>query len=180
MPGGRITTEALTEPVEAALTAAYGAGHWIVGTSGSALYLNRDLVREKHLDEAVVEVAAARAVAAVPHVARVFTREQLLRGDVPPDRETQRILRGFHAARSGDLEILLEPYWIREAKGTTHGSPYEYDAHIPLVLMGPGILPGSYLGGVALNDLAPTLAALLGVEPPSGSAGRVLTEALTR
>jgi predicted AlkP superfamily pyrophosphatase or phosphodiesterase len=180
MPGGRIAAAAITEPVEAALASLYGAGHWIAGRAGSALYLNQDLVREKHLDEALVEGAAAQAVAAVPHVARVFTREQLLRGAVPPDPASQRVLRGFHAGRSGDLEILLEPYWMREAKGTTHGSPYEYDAHIPLILMGPGIAPGSYLSAVALNDLAPTLAALLGVEPPSGSVGRVLTEALTR
>ena len=62
--------------------------------------------------------------------------------------------------------------------GATHGTPYGYDAHIPLILMGPGIAPGTYREHVALNDLAPTLAAILGVEPPSGAQGRVLTEAL--
>ena len=51
--------------------------------------------------------------------------------------------------------------------------------HIPLVLRGPRIKPGTYAGHVALNDLAPTLAALLEVEPPAGSSGRVLTEALS-
>ena len=88
-------------------------------------------------------------------------------------------MRGFNAQRSGDLEIILEPFWMRSATGTTHGSPYNYDAHIPLVLMGPRIKAGTYSDHVALNDLAPTLTTIVGVDPPSGSSGRVLTEALT-
>jgi arylsulfatase A-like enzyme len=89
-----------------------------------------------------------------------------------------RVVRGFNAQRSGDLEIILEPYWMRQATGTTHGTPYNYDAHIPLILMGRAIKPGRYAGRVALNDLAPTLASLIDVDAPNGSSGRVLTEAL--
>ena len=114
----------------------------------------------------------------VPHVARVYTRDQLLLGNVATDRIGSRVLRGFNAQRSGDLEIILEPYWMRQAEGTTHGTPYNYDAHIPLILMGHRIRPGEYSDNVALNDLAPTLATLVGVEIPAGSSGRVLTEAL--
>ena len=83
-------------------------------------------------------------------------------------------LRGFNPQRSGDLEILLEPYWMRAAQGTTHGTPYNYDAHIPLILMGRRIKAGEYYNHVALNDLAPTIATIVGVEIPSGSSGRVL------
>jgi hypothetical protein len=130
------------------------------------------------LDPAEVRRVAAGAAVKVPRVARVYTRDQLLRGDVPNDRIGSRVLRGFNAQRSGDLEIILEPYWIRQATGTTHGTPYSYDAHIPLIVMGRRINPGEYSGHVALNDLAPTLAALIGVEIPAGSSGRVLTEAV--
>jgi arylsulfatase A-like enzyme len=115
---------------------------------------------------------------AVPHVARVYTRDQLQRGEVSNDRVGQRVLRGFNPQRSGDLEILLEPYWMRQATGTTHGTPYNYDSHIPLILMGSRIKAGEYSDHVALNDLAPTLATIAGVEIPGGSSGRVLTEAL--
>ena len=179
MPGGRVTTGDLTAPVEAALTLAYGPGKWVEGTAGSALYLNRALIREKKLAEAEVQARAARALMDQPHVARVFTREELRRGQVPLDPVSRRVLRGFHVQRSGDLDVVLEPYWMREAKGTTHGTPYSYDTHIPLVLLGPGIRPGRYDQAVALNDLAPTLATLLSVETPSGSVGRVLDEALS-
>ena len=87
-------------------------------------------------------------------------------------------MRGEHLTRSGDIEVILDPYWMRAARGTTHGTPYAYDAHIPLVFMGPGIKAGHYDGNVALNDLAPTLATMLSVETPGGSQGRVLTEML--
>jgi hypothetical protein len=178
MPGGRMKTADLADPVGAALTAAYGPGKWVVGTAGSGLYLNRALIRDKNLDEAEVQGRAARVLSDAPHVARVFTRAQLLLGQVGSDSASRRVLRGFHAQRSSDVEVLLEPYWIRADKGTTHGTPYSYDSHIPLVLLGPGIRPGRYDRAVALNDLAPTLATLLAVETPSGNAGRVLDEAL--
>jgi predicted AlkP superfamily pyrophosphatase or phosphodiesterase len=178
MPGGRMTTRELFDPLQGALTARFGEGKWLLSTAGSSPYFNYDLIAQLKLDASDVRRFAAEAVAKVPHVARVYTRDQLLRGDVPRDRIGSRVLRGFNAQRSGDLEIILEPYWIRRADGTTHGTPYSYDAHIPLILMGPRIKPGEYADPAALNDLAPTLATIAGVEIPAASAGRVLTEAL--
>lgn len=178
MPGGRITAKELFDPMQQALAAAFGDGNWLLATAGSSPYLNDGLIEKKRLDPSAVRRVAAAAAASVPHVARVYTRDQLLRGEVANDRIGNRLVRGFNARRSGDLEIILEPYWIRQAQGATHGTPYSYDAHIPLVLMGRRIKPGEYAEAVALNDLAPTLATLAGVEIPSGSVGRVLTEAL--
>jgi len=177
LPGGRMTTAELFGPIERALSTRFGAGKWLMATAGSSPYLNYELIDTLHLDPSEVRRVAAAAAAGVPHVARVYTRDQLLRGEVQNDRVGSRVLRGFNAQRSGDLEIILEPYWMRQAQGTTHGTPYNYDAHIPLILMGRGIKPGLYSDQAALNDLAPTLATLLGVEIPSGSSGRVLTEA---
>ena len=178
LPGGRITSKELFGPIEQALAARYGAGQWIQATAGSSPYLNYGLFTASRVDAAEARQVAAAAAAGAPHVARVYTRDQLLRGDVAQDRIGQRVLRGFNAQRSGDLEIILEPYWMRQATGTTHGTPYSYDAHIPLILMGPRVKAGIYGEHVALNDLAPTLSAVLGVETPAGSSGRVLTEAI--
>jgi hypothetical protein len=178
LPGGRMKADQLFGPIEAALAAKYGAGKWIVATAGTSPYLNDALISEKHLDPAEVRRTAAAAAATAPHVARVYTRDQLLAGQVVDDTIGRRIARSENLARSGDLEIVLEPYWMRASSGTTHGTPYAYDAHIPLVFMGPGIRPGHYDVTVALNDLAPTVATLLAVETPSGSQGRVLTEML--
>jgi hypothetical protein len=175
---GRMAASELFEPIQRALETTYGAGKWVVSTAGSSPYLNYELMATLKVDPADVRRTAAAAAAAVPHVARVYTRDQLQRGEVSTDRVAQRVLRGFNAQRSGDLEIVLEPYWMRQTTGTTHGTPYNYDAHIPLILMGSRIKAGEYSDHVALNDLAPTVATLLHVETPAGSSGRVLTEAI--
>jgi predicted AlkP superfamily pyrophosphatase or phosphodiesterase len=176
LPGGRLKGEDLFLPIESALKARFGEGQWILSTAGTSPYLNHPLIAEKKLDPAAVRRVAAAAAAAVPHVARVYTREQLLAGEVVPDSIGRRIARSYQIARSGDLEIVLDPYWMRASTGTTHGTPYSYDAHVPLVFMGPGIRPGRYDATVALNDLAPTLATMLSIETPAGSQGRVLAE----
>jgi len=178
LPGGRLTNKELFGAIELALTARFGDGKWLMATAGSSPYLNYALIEEKQLDPAEVRRVAAAAAMKVPHVARVYTRDQLLRAEVVSDLIGTRVLRGFNAQRSGDLEVILEPYWMRQATGTTHGSPYNYDAHIPLIVMGRRVKTGTYPGRVALNDLAPTLAALIDVDAPAGSSGRVLTEAL--
>jgi len=178
LPGGRMTTKELFDPIQQALIEKFGPGKWLMATAGSSPYLNYELIESLHLDPVEVRRVAAAAALKVPHVARVYTRDQLLRGEVGNDRVASRVLRGFNSERSGDLEIILEPFWMRQAEGTTHGTPYNYDAHIPLILMGSRIAPGEYDQQVALNDLAPTLATLIHVEIPAGSSGRVLTEAL--
>ena len=66
-----------------------------------------------------------------------------------------------------------------DPQGTTHGSPWTYDTHVPLLWLGAGVAPGTYAEPVAVTDLAPTLSALLGVDPPNGSQGRVLREMLS-
>jgi hypothetical protein len=178
LPGGRMTSKDLSGPIQEALEKRYRRGDWVLGMAGSSPYLNHELIDRLRLDPEEVRRVAAAAVATVPNVARVYTRDQLIRGEVPNDLLGRRVLNGFHASRSGDLEILLDPYWIRSTSGTTHGTPYVYDAHIPLILMGPRIKAGQYGRHAALNDLAPTLATLVGVAAPSGSSGRVLTEAI--
>ena len=113
-----------------------------------------------------------------PHVYRVYTRTQLLAGKYGSDLVSTRIANGFYPGRSGDVITVLEPYWIFGAKDTTHGAPFGYDTHLPLIFAGAGIKRGVYDQTVAINDIAPTLATILGIETPSGSTGRVLTEML--
>lgn len=178
MPGGRFSGAALDAAIQGALDDRFGKAKWLLA-SGASVYLDHAVIEARRLDAALVRRVAADAARRVSHVARVYTREDLL-GGLADDRVSQRVARSYHAGRSGDIEIVLEPYWIRNASGTTHGSPYGYDAHIPLILMGPGVAAGTYHARAAMNDVAPTLAALLRTETPAGSSGRVLVEALTK
>jgi hypothetical protein len=74
----------------------------------------------------------------------------------------------------------LSPYLLPEPKpeGTTHGSPWSYDTHVPVLWLETGIRPGAYKGSISVTDIAPTLSSLLRIRAPSGSQGRVLKEML--
>jgi len=176
MPGGRMTEGQVLKAIQAALSAKYGQADWLIGKSGPAPYFNLDVINQKKLSREEVEEVAARAVRELPHVYRVYTRSQLRTGSLLDDFVDRRVRAGFNARRGSDLFIVAEPYWLFEQAGTSHGTPYNYDAHVPLIFMGPGIKPGHYDMKVAVNDGAPTLATMLEVETPSGAAGRVLYE----
>ena len=176
MPGGRLPARAVRDAVQAALKAKFGNGQWIANSDGEVFYFNREAIASRGLREADVERVAADAAAAVPHVFRVYTREQLLSGAAIEDRITRAMERGFYPSRSGDLFVLLEPYWNPSARDTTHGTGFGYDTHVPVIFMGPQIKPGRYDREILPNDIAPTLATLLDVETPSGSIGRALVE----
>lgn len=176
MPGGRMPAAIVKDTVQAALVKKYGEGNWIVSPGEYAIYLNLDLIREKNLDRAAVNQTAAEAALTVPHVVRAYTREQLMNGTIQGDLVGHRLMNGFNVRRGADVFVLLEPYWLSGAHGTSHGTPYGYDAHVPVIFMGPGIKAGRFDETAAVNDVAPTLATLLGVETPSGSSGRVLAE----
>ena len=179
MPGGRMPEGVVLNAIEKALSARYGAGQWVLGSSGPAPYLNYALISEKKLDLEEVQNTAAAAVREIPHIYRVYTRAEMRRGGGIGDLVDRRVRAGFHYQRSSDLFVVSEPYWLFERSGTSHGTPYNYDSHVPVIFMGAGIKSGRYNFHIAVNDIAPTLATVLDVEIPSGSAGRVLNEMLS-
>jgi hypothetical protein len=130
------------------------------------------------VDPAEVEAAAAAVLRGYEHIARVYTRTQLLNDAVQSDPVGTALRNGFNAQRSGNLVMVLEPYWTTVATGANHGTPYDYDTHVPTLFLGSRIKAGHYDSNVAPNDIAPTLATILEIETPSGSSGRVLTEML--
>jgi len=178
MPGGRLSESSLADLIQDTLTKKYGPGKWVAGNAGAtAPYFNRALIEKLKLSEADVEKTAADAVRAMPHIFRVYTADELAAGQVPDDPFSKAVLNGYYAGRSGDLFIIPENYYlIGGSSGTTHGTPFNYDTHVPVIFMGTGIRAGHYYGRIAVNDIAPTLAAIAGVEQPSGSVGRVLRE----
>lgn len=178
MPGGRLSNGPFVKKINDALTARFGPGDWLIPGAVSSAYLNLALIAKYKADPAEVERVAADAIRNEPHIARVYTRHQLENGEVQQDSISRAVSLSFYGPRSGDLYIVPEPYYMFDASGTTHGLPYNYDNHVPLMMLGPGIKAGTYARPVAVNDIAPTLAVILGVTDPSGSVGTPLAEIL--
>ena len=180
MPGGRISDKLVLDKVREALSARYGAGPWVISSNGPEPYLNRELIRRKKLDLTEVLDVAAEAVRELPHVFRVYSSARLTLGEAPFDPVDRRVRNGFDSRRAPDLFVVPDPYWMFSTAGTTHGTPFNYDTHVPVIFMGPGIKPGIYHQTIIPNDIAPTLATLLEIEVPRGSVGRALHEILTK
>ena len=176
MPGGRLINAVLVQKMSAALVKRFGPGKWLIPGPISMPYLNQELIASHKLDAAEVEHVAAQAISSEPHIERVYTKHDLLSGRVQQDSISRAVSLGFYGPRSGDLIVIQEPYYLFDATGTSHGTPYDYDNHVPIIFLGPGVKAGTYARAVAVNDIAPTLANMLGVETPAGSVGHILSE----
>ena len=181
MPGDAVFVD-LEDLVRSALVKRFGPGTYTAGSVDNVIYLDYKTLAAKKLDPSAVYRVAAEALFAVPqaHVARVLTRDQLEQG-IAGDPVAGAVENGFYPARSGDIIVLFDPYYllpIRDPTKTTHFTPYNYDTHVPVIFFGTGVKPGWHQERIQVNDIAPTLATLMDVEPPSGAFGRVLTEVL--
>jgi arylsulfatase A-like enzyme len=175
LPGGRADKTQYTKTVSDALETRFGAGNWIIGGWENGFYLNYDLIREKKIKESDVEAEAAHAVSQLPYVERVYTRTELMHRQAMASTIDDYVARSFFPERGPDVYVVLKPYWLMGGgSGTSHGSPYNYDTHVPLIFFGEDIKPGVYTDRVGISDVAPTLAAYLHIQQPSGSVGHVL------
>ena len=176
-------TEALDKtPAIAALKQRFGIGEALIEAYNQPyLYLNRDLIREKGLDQAEVEAAVAEELVKFDGVAAAVSSTALRTASLPDTLLMRAILRNFHPKRSGDIYVVFEPnMFISDFDGlavaSTHGSPWRYDTFVPVIFAGAGLKPGIVSRPITPYDVAPTLANVLGVKPPSGAIGDPLPE----
>ncbi|PZP30181.1 MAG: alkaline phosphatase [Roseateles depolymerans] len=173
---GRFSVGPSLAIVNAGLKSRFGVDKLARDFSAAGLLLNERLILESGLNYAEVQAAARDELLKLPGVAAVFTREQLLGDDrTTPHLEAMR--KSFDPTRAASLQIVLKPYWLMSWRpgGSSHGTPYEYDQHVPLLFWGPGYVGrGEVKTPVEVADLAPTLAGLIGIPAPAQSQGRDL------
>jgi hypothetical protein len=94
-----------------------------------------------------------------------------------PQQVKDMLANGYSPKRSGDIQFIFKPQWFDGwDRGTTHGVWNPYDSHIPLIWYGTGIKPGKLYREVYMTDIAPTLAAMLQIQMPNASIGKVIEE----
>lgn len=172
----RIGNSPQKDAVEKALDAAFGADDWTLAHVEDAIYLDWTAYARRGVTAAQAERAAVAALERMPGVHACYTRSQIVEGRLPQTPDARAVTLGFHRRNSGDVVIVAEPFWSpdRGPQSTTHGSPWSYDARVPLLFGGGGVAVRRVRARVSTLDLAPTLADLLGIAQPSGSTGRVL------
>ena len=184
VPAGYFTEEReLIDMLNAHLAKVFGAGKekLVLAYSNRQVYLDRDLIRSK-LSASVADVQreAADFLLTLPGVADAVTATELSGAEFTTGPRAL-VENGFNRKRSGDVAVIMEPVWIEYKarygkRGTTHGAPYTYDTHVPLIFYGWKIRRGSSMRPVSVTDAAPTVSALLGVPFPNGATGNPLVE----
>ena len=178
---GRVNAGALVAALNVALAAKYGHEKLAIAQSAPNFHLDYAAIDKLGVARGEVENTAAAFLRAQEGVAEVFTRSQFEANATGSTRMGVLMRRAWHRELSGDLVVVTRPNWYfsNGSSGTSHGSPYAYDTNVPLLFSGrKWIRPGYYGQYAETVDIAPTLANVLRLRPPSGSEGRVLVEAL--
>ena len=176
IPAKNVDLTAAMRSLNEALRTRWGEGDWFLPQAG--LVFNRETLKKYNVSLAEAAHFASGILLNTPGVLGYVAGDE-----VRVDRETAQAVRhSTYSGRVPDIQVVLEPFALvnREQGGTTHGSPHSYDTHVPLIFFGPAFRPGIYREQVSPIDLAPTLAAALGINPPARATGKVLTQALRR
>ena len=203
---GTVDLDKLYEKLNSELNARYSPGkqltYLLPGPDLPYIVLDRRSFEKARIDEKAAEDAVAallpEAVASqappvdgplpvqhrlppAPHVAGVYTRLELAHGQLPPSEWGRLLAHSYSEHGNWYVMLALDAYQMEDLHGsigTTHFSPWSYDRHVPLAFYGAPFVPGEYHERVAPVDLAATFASLAGINQPSASVGRVLTEAV--
>jgi Type I phosphodiesterase / nucleotide pyrophosphatase len=158
----------------------------IAKVSEGSVYFSTGIYERLARDPAAMRATLDAAVA-VPGVAAVYRAEEVADRPATESPVRSALAASYFAGRSPDLFVVPKPFWLvswgpvgkTRDTGTGHGTPYYYDQHVPLLLMGLGIQAGEYFERVTPADIAPTLAAICGITLASRD-GHVLGQALAR
>ncbi|MGR6834231.1 alkaline phosphatase family protein [Aliivibrio wodanis] len=145
------------------------------------VYLNHDAIKKKGVDLAKVQKAVAEELLKVKGIAYAVTSSDIEKNQVPNTHTMQLVKNNYHPMRSGDVYVVYNPRnYINDMEGltiaSTHGSPWRYDTHVPIIFAGYNIDDEKISREVTPYDIAPTLSNVLGITQPSGATGEVLKE----
>ena len=155
----------------------YNISNVIVSDDNYQLHLNHLLLDSAKISKKELSRWIVDKLSTDSGIARVFAIEDLYNVPLPPGIRAM-LNNGYYPPRNGDIQIILKPGYIDafSSAGTTHGLWNPYDAHIPLLWYGWGIKAGKTNKEVSMTDIAPTIAALLHIQMPSGCVGKPIDE----
>ncbi len=140
------------------------------------LFLDKEAIKSKELELAAVEQAFKDFLYTKDYVKKVYTEAEILAGS-SSDQLLPYVAKGYDPMQNGEIYFVYKPGYVEySATGTTHGSPYTYDTHVPCLFYGWHIPKGESHDKKVITQIAPTLSQLLKITFPNGTESNVLTE----
>ena len=173
MNAGYFSYKAFSDSVKSYLYKTYSDTNLVSNIINDQIYLNLPLIKRKNINLKNMEDDIVSLALTFKGVANAYTSGQL-NGATLKNKSAAMMQNGFYIRRSGDIAILFEPQWLEDYSrtGTSHGTTYSYDTHVPLLWYGWNIKPGYTSDPVDITDIAPTIAAFLNIMAPNACIGK--------
>ena len=173
VPSGYFDSKACVNLINSQFKSTYGIDSIVENYSNSQLKIAQNMIQKHRLNPDYIQEKIIQIIKGFSGVKEVLVTKDLKEGT--SSNMAQKVINGYFEGRSGDLYIILKPGWIHDrVRGTTHGSGYSYDTHVPLIFMGAGVKNGSSNQMVNITDIAPTISTLINVSFPNGTTGKPL------
>ena len=176
IPAGTYSNAAIQSKLNAMIESKYGIISCIPSVQNYQVYIDRNKIKEqgKNANDIMNDVIGYLK-GQLFIIDAVETNKINTASISQPQREC--MINGYNAQRSGDIQFMVKPgYFDYLPRGATHGAWNPYDAHIPLLFFGWQIKHGKTNRETYMTDIAPTIAAMLKIQMPNGSVGKVLEE----
>lgn len=174
IPAGYFNKKEFKTKVNEGLLTKFKFEGLVKNISNNQIFLDRELIKSYNLNLIDIQEFLAQEIVLYTHIDKAYSAKTLSTSQFVSGVGAL-VQNGFHQKHSGDVVFVLEPAVISyPEKGSTHGSSFSYDTHVPLMFYGAGIKKGSSLVKTEVIDIAPTISALLGISFPNGCTGKPL------
>jgi len=146
----------------------------IENISNYQIFLNIDKIESLGLDYSKVVTVLKNKAVLFDGIYKTVTAETLQKASFD-DVVLRAVQRGYNQKFSGDIVVIPMPAILyKKMKGTSHGTAYSYDTHVPLLFFGKGFKKGSTKKYIPIVDIAPTISNLLKIEFPNACSGKII------
>lgn len=174
IPAGYFKGTAFKERLNAFMKKTYNAEDLIENFSNNQIFLNRAKISEMGLKLIDVQQAVVNEIIAYDHIDKAYTAMSMTQASFTAGIG-ELIQNGYNQKRSGDVIYVFDPAVLSYSlTGSSHGSSFNYDTHVPLLFFGKGIKHGETFKKTVITDIAPTMSAILGISFPNGATGQPL------
>ncbi len=178
LPAGNFDDNTARKEMNDMIKEKYGVSNAVESLFNYQVSLNHHKLDSAKADINAIKQQIIQILLKKDAVANAFETSKIMATSIP-QVQREMFANGYYPNRGGDIQFVLKSgYMEGGTTGTTHGLWAPYDAHIPLLFYGWGIKKGSSHKEVYMTDIAPTVAALLKIQMPSGNIGHVITEVL--
>ena len=173
VPGSNIGKDDFS-PLFDAMKAKYGVSDLINNISNNQVFLNQERILSLQLNPEELQKFVVNKIIDYPFISNAYTASAM-QSNYFNSGLSMLLQNGYNQKLSGDILFALQPgVIVYGPKGTTHGSGYSYDTHVPLLFYGNKIKKGVSYEPTNVTDIAPTISALLGISFPSGATGSII------